>query len=317
MGGKYMDWRTKVNTAGKSDSDFQSNKDWIRKMNNAVAYIESNLDGTIDYNEAAKIACCSIYHFQRFFSFIAEVPLSEYIRRRRLTLAAFELQNNNVRVIDVALKYGYESPEAFARAFKGIHGVAPTAARDKGSQLKAYPCMVFHISIKGDAEMNYRIEKKEAFGFFGVDTEISTVDNQNYVSIPKFWETCRLDGTITRIRKAGILNENTPLHAAMYNCTDTSHAYMIGHFVPASGAPEGFNTLTVPASTWAVFPTEELSMAEAAQQAAIMWKSIFTEWFATSGYELANTPELELHYKKCNDKYVTEIWIPIEKSNKA
>jgi len=312
-----MDWRTKVNPINGNNSYFQSNYDWIRKMNNAIAYIESNLVGKIDYNEAAKIARCSVYHFQRFFSFIAEIPLSEYIRRRRLTLAAFELQNNEVKVIDVALKYGYESPEAFARAFKSMHGIAPTSAKDKGSRLKAYPCMTFHISIKGEAEMNYRIEQKEAFEMFGVNTDISTVDNQNYVSIPKFWEACRSDGTMERIRTAGNLDENTPLHAAMYNCTDTSHAYMIGHLIPASGTPEDFFTLSVPASTWAIFPTEELSMAEAAGQAAVMWKRIFTEWFATSGFELANAPELELHYKKTDDKFVTEIWIPIEKNNKV
>lgn len=307
-----MDWRTKVNSTNEI-SYFQSNFDWIRKMNNAIAYIESNLDSEIDFSEAAQIACCSVYHFQRFFSFIAEIPLSEYIRHRRLTLAAFELQNSDVKVIDMALKYGYESPAAFARAFKSIHGVAPTLAKDKGTQLKAYPCMTFHISIKGDVEMNYRIEQKEAFEMFGVDTEISTVDNQNFISIPKFWETCRLDGIMTRIRKAGDFDENTPLHAAMYNCTDTSHVYMIGHFIPASDAPKGFSSLTVPASTWAVFPTEELSMPETVRQAGVMWKRIFTEWFATSGYELANVPEMELHHNIGNGLFVTEIWIPIVK----
>jgi len=308
-----MDWRKKVNPANENDSYFQSNFDWIRKMNNAITYIEHHLDGEINYSEAAKIACCSVYHFQRFFSFIAEIPLSEYIRRRRLTLAAFELQNSNIKVIDVALKYGYESPESFARAFKKMHGVIPTAAKDKGVQLIAYPCMTFHISIKGDVEMNYRIEQKEAFEMFGATTDISTADNQNFISIPKFWETYRADGTMSQIRKAVNLNEDVPLQAAMYNCTDTSHAYMIGHFIPASGVPKNFTTLAIPASTWAIFPTEELNMAESAQQAAIMWKRIFTEWFATSDYELANAPELELHFSKGNDRFVTEIWIPIVK----
>lgn len=308
-----MDWRSKISSTNDNVGYFQINIDWIRKMNNAITYIEGHLDGDIDFSEAARIACCSVYHFQRFFTFVAEIPLSEYIRRRRLTLAAFELQNSDVKVIDIGLKYGYESPEAFARAFKSIHGVTPTTARDKGSQLKAYPCMTFHFSIRGDAEMNYRIEQKSAFEMFGVNTEISTVDNQNFVSIPKFWETCRADGTMTRIRKAGNLADSEPLHAAMYNCTDTSHAYMIGHFIPASGTPNDFFTLTVPTAMWAVFPTEELIMEEAAQQAAIMWKRIFTEWFATSGYALANAPELELHYSKGDGKFMTEIWIPIEK----
>lgn len=308
-----MDWRTKISSAIENGGHYEANTDWIVRMNNAIAYIEKNICSKIDYYEAAKIACCSVYHFQRFFSFIADIPLSEYIRRRRLTLAAFELQNNDVKVIDVALKYGYESPEAFARAFKSMHGVAPTSAKENGSQLKAYPCMTFHISIKGDTLMNYRIEQKEASEMFGAVTEISTVDNQNFVSIPKFWETCRADGTMDKIRKAGSIDGDTPLHAAMYNCTDTSHSYMIGYFSPQTGVPEVFITLTVPASTWAVFPTEELSMAETAQQAAVMWKRIFSEWFATSGYELTNVPELELHYKKGREKFSTEIWIPIVK----
>ena len=307
-----MDWRRKIGP-DDNDSHCYPNIDLIQNMNNAIAYIEDNLYGEIDFGEVSKTAHCSLYHFQRFFSFIADVSLSDYIRRRRLTLAAFELQDSDAKVIDVALKYGYESPEAFARAFKNMHGVVPTAARNPGAKLKAYPRMTFRISIKGDAEMNYRIEKKEAFEMFGVDTQISTVDNQNFHTIPKFWETCRTDGTMTRIRKAGALDTHEPLHAAMYNCTDNSHAYMIGHFVPASGAPEGFFHLTVPTSTWAIFSTEELSMADASQQAAIMWKRIFSEWFATSGYELADAPELELHYRISDDRFVTEIWIPISK----
>lgn len=309
-----MNWRNKIQN--KSDNDnghYQSNFDWMQKMNNAIAFIENHLDNKIDYNEAARIANCSVYHFQRFFSFIAEIPLSEYIRRRRLTLAAFELQHSNIKIIDVALKYCYESPEAFARAFKSMHGVVPTSARDKGAQLKAYPCIAFHITIKGDVEMNYRIEQRETLEMYGAETEISTVDNQNFISIPKFWETCRIDGSMDKIREAGNIDASVPLHAAMYNCTDSSHSYMIGYFSPVSGSPNGFSTITIPASTWAVFPTEELSMSEASQQAGVMWKRIFTEWFATSGYELANVPEMELHHSQGNGMFVTEIWIPIIK----
>jgi AraC family transcriptional regulator len=118
-----------------------------------------------------------------------------------------------------------------------------------------------------------------------------------------------------RIRKAADLDETTPLHAAMYNCTDTSHSYMLGYLTPDAGVPNDFTILSIPAATWAVFPTEELSMADAAQQVAVMWKRIFTEWFATSRYELANAPELELHHNKGNGKYVTEICIPIIEKN--
>lgn len=119
--------------------------DWFERMNGAMSYIEDHLASEIDYEEAARIACCSSYHFQRMFSFITDVTLSEYIRRRRLTLAAFELQKGSGRVIDVALKYGYDSPNSFTRAFQSLHGVTPSLARDEGVQLKAYPRMSFQL----------------------------------------------------------------------------------------------------------------------------------------------------------------------------
>lgn len=124
--------------------------DWLDRMNSAMEYIETNLADNILYDEIAQRACCSTYHFQRMFPFITGVSLSEYIRRRRLTLAAFERQTTDAKVIDVAMKYGYDSPEAFARAFKNLHGIMPISARDKGVSLKTYPRMSFHISIKGD-----------------------------------------------------------------------------------------------------------------------------------------------------------------------
>lgn len=122
--------------------------DWLKQLNLAMDYIENNLEGKISYDTAARLACCSTYHFQRMFSYLAGVSLSEYIRRRRLTLAGFELQTGRVKVTDTALKYGYESPEAFSRAFKKLHGVLPASVRDAGVSLKAYPKMSFSITIK-------------------------------------------------------------------------------------------------------------------------------------------------------------------------
>lgn len=122
-------------------------------MKSANDNIETNLANNISYDEIAQIACCSTYHFQRMFPFITGITLSKYIRRRRLTFTAFELQTTDARVIDVAMKYGYQSPEAFARAFKNLLGTMPISARDKGVSLKAYPRMSYHISIRGAFEM--------------------------------------------------------------------------------------------------------------------------------------------------------------------
>ena len=145
--------------------------EWLDRMKSAMDYIETHLDEEVDPAEAAKRACCSVTHFQRMFSFITGIHLSEYIRSRRQTLAGFEQQEGSAKEIDVALKYGYDSPEAFSRAFKQLHGIMPTAARSKGAALKAFPRLSFHISIRGDVEMNYRIEEKQPFKMAGLTAD--------------------------------------------------------------------------------------------------------------------------------------------------
>lgn len=155
--------------------------DWLDRMNSAIDYIELHLTDTIEYKQLAKIVCCSVYHFQRMFSFISGVALSEYIRRRRLTLAAIELQNKNTKIIDIALKYGYESPEAFSRAFKNLHGVPPTSARSMGTTLKAYPRMTFYLSIKGGIEMNYRIEQKNPLRYLALSESSRQIAKKHHL----------------------------------------------------------------------------------------------------------------------------------------
>ena len=130
------------------------------ELNNAVEYIESHLGGEIDIAQAARLAVCSGFHFQRVSSYMAGVTLTEYIRRRQMTLAAFEPAEGGASIIDMAQKYGYESPTAFNRAFQSVHGVAPSAARQQGIPLTAYPRLAFHLSIRGGLALNYRILKK-------------------------------------------------------------------------------------------------------------------------------------------------------------
>ncbi len=143
--------------------------DLITRMSLALAYLENNLTGEINQETLARIACCSAYNFYQMFSFITDISLTEYIRRRKLTLAAIELQSSYIKVIDLALKYGYDSPVSFFRAFRTLHGVTLTEARVNGAALKAYPRISFQISIMGEKEMDYRIETKEAFQVFGIE----------------------------------------------------------------------------------------------------------------------------------------------------
>ncbi|WP_379133765.1 effector binding domain-containing protein [Paenibacillus sp. sgz500958] len=287
--------------------------DWLDRMNSAIEYIETHLDQEVDFEQVAQKACCSVHHFQRMFSFITDVPLSEYIRRRRLTLAAFELQTRNARVIDVALKYGYESPEAFSRAFRNLHGIMPTSARNEGTSLKAYPRISFHISIKGDIEMNYRIVTKEAFEMAGISVEMSAVDNQQYTEIPRLWETYTTDGTIDRMRKDFEIPEEECVHAALYNFREGVFSYMIGALPPAGAVIEEYTVLKVPALTWAIFPTGECTPEDETAAIQDVWRRIFSEWFPTSGYEHADGPEFEMYYKLGNGLLNEEVWIPVVK----
>jgi AraC family transcriptional regulator len=294
--------------------------DWLQRINGAMNYIEDNLTEDINYSKIAKIACCSSYHFQRMFSFITDVTIAEYVRRRRLTLAAFELQNSKIKVIDLAVKYRYESPESFSRAFQNMHGVTPSLAREKGIQLKAYPRMSFHISIKGDVEMNYKIEEKDSFKVFGVEEIIDTTGGNNLVRIPRMWSESFENGTYKRLEDAapkGQIQGLCSVNAIMcYRCTDTdTFPYMIGaiDFKGDAEVPEEFTSISVPALTWAIFKTEEHKEEETTEKIQDIWKRIFPEWFPNSGYEHAEGPELELYYSLGKDRCYSEVWIPVVK----
>jgi AraC family transcriptional regulator len=296
--------------------------DWLERMNGAIGYIEDHLTKELDLEKVAQTACCSIYHFQRMFSFITDIPLSEYIRRRRLTLAAFDLQNSEARIIDLAIKYGYDSHESFARAFFRLHGLTPSAARAQGVNLKAYPRISFHISMRGDTEMNYKIETKEAFFLFGVERIFSQVGGENLQKIPQFWQEACEDGTLDKITKAcgcHQCDENTvglmPVNAIMcYRDTGKdTFPYMLCAFTPKEGAPDGFAAVEVPSLLWAVFTTDNYSKSNTSRIVQALWKRIFSEWFPTSGYEHADGPELEMYYVGADRMEYCEIWIPVVK----
>jgi len=144
--------------------------DFLTRITEAVNYIEDNLDGEINEAVLAKIICCSMHQFGRVFSYVCDMSLAEYIRRRRMTLAAADLQNGD-KVIDVALKYGYNSPDSFAKTFFALHGITPREA-SKGAAVNYYPRISFYITIKGDVSMNYRIVEKEAFKIVGITLTI-------------------------------------------------------------------------------------------------------------------------------------------------
>ena len=160
--------------------------DWLKNWNEALDELERNLEGPVDAEKLGRLAGCSAYHFQRMFSHLAGVPLSEYIRRRRMTRAAADLQNGE-KVLDVALRYGYESPTAFNRAFQAVHGIPPSYAKQVGVKLKAFPRIRFKFVLKGAEEMEYQIVKREAFRIVGFRTPLPTDVEESFQVVPKFW----------------------------------------------------------------------------------------------------------------------------------
>lgn len=277
--------------------------DWLERMNRALDYIESHLDDEIDYTIMAGEAYCSEYHFSRMFSSISGISLSEYIRRRRITLAAFEIQKTDIRIIDAAIKYGYESPDSFARAFHKIHGIKPSEARNKGAQLKAFPRISFQISIKGDVEMEYRIENLDfELRVIGKSKRVKT--SRAFKTIPTLWNCAKKDGFMQKLIDMSWENPKCKLEGILGICgkeaaiTDEEFDYFMG--VRYEGeVPNDMETLIIPQSTWAVFP----NVVDA-------WKRLYSEWIPTSGYELANLPCIECYYGP-KHKPRHELWVPV------
>jgi AraC family transcriptional regulator len=288
--------------------------DMLERLNGALSYIEENLTNPVDYKEAARIACCSEYHFTRMFSFLAGITLSEYIRRRRLTLAALELSHSEIKVIDVALKYGYTSPDSFTRAFQSMHGVTPSDARFHGKSLKAFPRMTFQLTIKGGNEMNYRIEDKEAFRIVGIKKRVPIIFQGVNPEIATMFESLtpelinEIKG-LSNVQPSGLISASTNFSEGRME-----EQGECDHYIGAAttkDAPDGMAHLDVPACTWAVFAAVG-SFPSALQE---VWGRIYSEWFPSSDYELSEGPEIlwNEHKDVASPQFKSEIWIPIKK----
>lgn len=287
--------------------------EWVEKMNNAMDYVEAHFSENIDYRQLAKIACCSEHQFHRFFSYVTNITLAEYIRRRRLTQAALDLKYDGAKVVDVALKYGYKSPEAFSRAFKNMHGVMPVAVRNKDTVLKAYPRMTFNHPVNGYVELDYRIVRENSYKVCGIAADISATDGQTINSITNLWNKNIENGTIGRFHNDIGLSYDTCLNAALYNYHNGGFSYMICYRSPNYGTPAGYSSLYVPSATWAVFSTPRHKAVETTEHIRLARNRIFLEWFPSSGYKHANTPELEI-FNNENSDFTIEVWVPITKA---
>lgn len=284
----------------------------LEGMNEALQYIEENLTDDIDFKEVARRAICSEYHFRRMFSLLAGVTLSEYIRRRRLTLAAFELSSSDIKVIDAAVKYGYNSADAFARAFQSLHRITPSEARNHGQALKAYPRMTFQLSIKGGNEMNYRIIEKDAFRIIGIKKRVPIVFNGVNPDIAAMWQS--LDTELINKLKSISTVEPRGLISASTNFSEgrMEEKGELDHYIGVASTkncPENLTQLDVPSLTWGVFE----AIGPFPHTLQDVWGRIYSEWLPSSSYELAEGPEILWNENKdvTSPTFKSEIWIPI------
>ncbi|MDQ0273684.1 AraC family transcriptional regulator [Cytobacillus purgationiresistens] len=288
--------------------------DLLKNMNDAMKYIEENLTNEIDFKVVARLAHCSEYHFKRMFSFLAGITLSEYIRRRRLSLAAFELINSTIKIIDVAIKYGYNSPDSFTRAFQNLHGVTPSAARNNGQHLKAYPLMTFQLSIRGGNEMNYRIEQKEAFNIVGIMKRVPIIFEGENPEITAMWKSLPMKKTdqlkkLSNVEPKGMIQASTNFSEGRMEEKGELDQYL--GVATTQECPENFSKLEVPALTWAIFE----SMGPFPSTLQETWGRIYSEWFPSSNYQVTEGPEILSIKSKdlTSPSVISEIWIPVLK----
>lgn len=279
--------------------------DWVEKLNATIDYIEANLAAEVDYAALAQIAGCSSYHYQRMFTYMAGFPLGEYIRRRKMTLAAEDLQKGN-KVIDVAIKYGYSSPTAFTRAFQAVHDISPSDVKTKGGSVQAYCPLTFTISIKGVEPMEYRIEQHDPIRIVGVSSDLSANMEDNFQAVPGMWAQAGQDGTITKLVT---LIENSPQGLLGVSVPDENDQWKYFIAVASSRQTDEFEEYVLPSSTWAIFPG-----AGSATSLQELEKRIVTDWLPTSGYEYGNAGDIEVYLNPDPHNATYEVWISVRKA---
>ncbi|MGV9850614.1 AraC family transcriptional regulator [Streptomyces sp. NPDC003442] len=285
----------------------------LERLNEALDHIESRLDQRIEVAELARIAMTSEYHFRRLFSALAGISLSEYIRRRRLTLAGAEVLAGERTLLEIAVRYGYGSGEAFARAFRAMHGVGPGAARRAGASLSSQPRMSFRLVVEGSSSMRYRVVEKERFQVVGKKVRVPLVHEGVNPGIAEFirgigQEGIRRIAALSDQEPEGILGVSDNLDPSRAEGTELDYYHGV---VTGAAAPEDLDTLAVPAGTWAVFENS----GPFPQALQYLWRDVFTQWFPSNPYQSRPGPEiLRTRLSQDGARADAELWIPVERT---
>ncbi|MCL2772131.1 MAG: AraC family transcriptional regulator [Oscillospiraceae bacterium] len=291
--------------------------DLLTQLNRAMQYIEENICNDIELGKVSQVTNYSPYHFGRLFYYITDMPISEYIRKRKLSLAAMELQtntpyNSGIKVIDLAVKYGYDSADSFTKAFIKQHGVTPTEARRSGVVLKLFPPITFQIKIQGVQGMNWRIEEREAFEVFGIERIFK--DNET-TKVPAFWDELQQNGKYEKlIKDAGEKKDMFGSKVCTINALCGEHEegsgifpYMLFALKTDNSNIGGYKIKTVPKATWVVFRANDVEYI--GSQIGALFQRAYSEWLPSSGYDtVGHGPDLEIY-----GEHFEEVWIPVMK----
>ena len=298
--------------------------DWITGIQNAINYIENNITEELDYEAIAKESFSSPFHFQRVFSILCGYTLGEYIRNRRLSLAGTELARGNEKVIDIAYKYGYETPESFAKAFQKFHGITPSQARSSGANLKSFSRLSIKISLEGGSIMNYRIEEKPAMMLTGYKRRFTGEPNDKKNQDHYF--AC--ENRVLQYILEGMSREHENTYQVLTNFDSEGYDFYFAYQLPGwiledfdedlGEMAKNFEHLQIPAGQYLVCETERCEYPTSLQDE--LRRKAVSEWLPASGYELREAPEIGLiHWyweeenEKVNHSRYCELWLPIEK----
>lgn len=280
---------------------------WSESISKAIDYIEQNLDKDISINDISKQACISSYYFQKGFTMLCGYTVGEYIRNRRLSVSAYELINSDIKIIDLALKYGYDSPDSFTKAFTRFHGATPTSIRNKNATIKDFIPLKINLILNGGNTIDYRIEEKDSFKVIGLKRNIEYKSANTEVE--KQWKKFFIKSAFSKIKpKYGINIDESK--------GNESFDYIIGDDYNAEEKySKKFEVIEIPKFTWAVFPCK----GPASTSLREINEKIFKEWLPNNtNYEISDGYNIEMYsdpkkYKKgLEDKnYYCEIWIPI------
>lgn len=281
--------------------------DWIKSIEDAVAYIEENITENLTIGRIASEVNISAFYFQKGFAMLCGYTVGEYIRMRRLSLAGSELLSSDVKVLELAVKYGYDSADSFTKAFTRFHGSTPTDVRKNRASLKSFARLHIKLSLEGGSVMEYRIEEKTAFRVMGIPRMFS-YESAN-TDIPKYWD---------EIHACAVKKPVKGMYGICFDAqmSGNQFRYMIADdFQEDAVAEDNLEEYEIPPHTWAVFPCRG-PMPLALQEVN---RRIFSEWLPASRYAVSEGYNIEYYsnaadYKEgtSDSEYYAEVWIPVK-----